>query len=131
MAAVLRLFGAARLEGIQEAMVRGRAAHRRRLALLAILGASPVKSISRDRLVALLWPDDGPDKGRRQLSEALYVIRKELGDEAIDAVGETLQLSQDAVPCDIAQFRGAISEGRHEEAASLYTAPFLDGWYVD
>jgi len=131
MGAVVRLFGGARLEGVDEGVVRGRAAHRRRLALLAILGASPTKGITRDRLVALLWPDDEADKGRRQLSEAIYVIRKELGDGAIETAGETVQLNHDMVRCDVEEFRRAIVSGALEDAATLYTAPFLDGWYVD
>lgn len=131
MGVIVRLFGGARLEGSDEGVVRGRAAHRRRLALLSILGASPTGGMTRDRLVALLWPEDGADKGRRQLTEAIYVIRKELGDAAIETAGETVALNHDLVRCDVAEFRRAVATGSFEEAAALYTAPFLDGWYVD
>ena len=127
----LRLFGGAQLEARDETMVRGRAAHRRRLALLAILGASPSRGVSRERLVALLWPDDGTDKGRRQLTEALYVIRKELGEGAVETVGETVRLNAEIVDCDVLQFRQAIANRDLEKAASIYAGPFLDGWYVD
>ncbi len=41
------------------------------------------RSIPRDRLVDLLWPDVPPDKGRRSLSQALFAIRSHLGSDAV------------------------------------------------
>jgi TolB-like protein/DNA-binding SARP family transcriptional activator len=131
MTVLLRLFGGAQLETGDESMLRGRAAHRRRLALLAILGASPTRGVSRERIIGLVWPDEGTEKGRRQLTEALYVIRKELGETSVETVGEMIRLNDDIVDCDVVRFRQAIANSDLENAAVIYQAPFLDGWYVD
>src|SRR5207249_4712124 len=40
------------------------------------------RSIPRDRLVDLLWPDVPPEKGRHSLSQALLAIRSRLGSDA-------------------------------------------------
>ena len=126
----VRLFGGARLEKQGDEPVRGRAAHRRRLAVLALLCASPAKGISRERVVAYLWPDDDAEKGRRLLSEALYLLRKELGDDAIVTAGDMLQAGRD-LRSDVGDFRSAIADGRLDDAVQLHSAPFLDAWYVD
>ena len=128
---LLRLFGGARLETEDEEPVRGRAAHRRRLAILALLATAPAKGMARERIIGYLWPDLDAEKGRRSLSEALYLIRKELGDDAIQAIGDVLQLNANLVASDVAAFGAAIGSGRLEEAVELYTAPFLDAWYVE
>jgi len=127
----LRLFGGARLEA-DGALVRGRAAHRRRLALLALLASAPNgRGVGRERLVGLLWPDSSPDAARRLLSESLYVIRKELGENAIIAAGDELILDSTVVPSDVADFRRAVANDALERAVAVYSGPFLDGWFVD
>jgi TolB-like protein/DNA-binding SARP family transcriptional activator len=126
----LRFFGGAGLY-VDGMPVGGRAAHRRRLALLAIMSAAPPAGVSRERLVALLWPDASADKGRRLLSEAVYQIRKELGDLALVGSGEMLAVDATVLPSDVREFREAVANGRLAEAATLYTAPFLDAWYVE
>lgn len=111
-----------------EEPVRGRAAHRRRLAVLALLATAPSRGLARERIAAYLWPDAD---GRRNLSEALYQLKRELGDDAIRAVGDMLELDHRVVPSDAAAFRAAIDEERWEDAVAHYSAPFLDAWYVE
>src|SRR5437879_7127245 len=41
------------------------------------------RSIPRDQLVDLLWPDVPPEKGRHSLSQALLAIRSLLGTDAV------------------------------------------------
>jgi len=50
----VRLFGPPVIEGKDEPL-NGRAAQRRRLALLALLSASPGHQLSRDKLLAYVW----------------------------------------------------------------------------
>ncbi len=67
-----------------------RASQSRRLALLALIASSPGESISRDRLLGLLWTERDERTARHLLADSLYVLRRSLGDAAIIAAGETL-----------------------------------------
>lgn len=108
----------------------GRATQRRQLALLALL-ASHDSPLSRDKLIGLLWPEFPSDRARHQLSDSIYVIRKELGEEAIVATGDTVQLDPSIVGSDLADFRSALDSETYEEALALYGGPFLDGFFPD
>ncbi|HLL46394.1 MAG TPA: BTAD domain-containing putative transcriptional regulator, partial [Longimicrobiaceae bacterium] len=126
----LRLLGSVRLDG-EDGPLRGRAAHRRRLAILALLAASPGRSAPREKVIAYLWPDATTDAGRHLLAESLYVIRKELGAESVLTAGEDLSLNHLVVAADVVAFEAAVEAGDLERAIGLYGGPFLDGWYVD
>lgn len=126
----LRLFGGLTLErdGVP---ARGRSAHRRRLALLALLVAGPESGASRERILAVLWPEASTERGRRLLSESLYQIRRELGEAIVLTAGEMIRVDRTLLACDVNEFQQAISEGRRDAAIASYAGPFLDGWYVD
>lgn len=129
MSVYLRLFGGARIDS-DDAPARGRSAQRRRIALLALLAATPGNRLTRERVLAFLWPERTSDAGRKLLSEALHVIRRELGEDTIISIGDELLLDTDAVRSDVGDFRAALAEGRLEDAVRVYAGPFLDGWYV-
>ncbi len=126
----LRLFGGVTLERAG-APVRGRAVQKRRLAILILLAVAPRRSLSRDRVIGLLWPDAEPDQARKLLSEALYIIRRELGDGLIETPGDDLVLAADGLWCDVQEFEEALKRADLEAADAAYGGPFLDGWYVD
>jgi class 3 adenylate cyclase len=128
--AELNLLGGVSLK-IQGEPVTGRSAQRRRLALLALLTGAPQGLMSRDKLVGYLWPDAEPTKARRLLSEALYVIRKTLGEDAVLATGEDLRLNADMVWSDVSAYREALQRDDLKAAVSYYAGPFLDGFFVD
>jgi len=86
--------------------------------------------MTRERLISLLWPDQGSESGRRNLSEALHVIRREFGDDVIASVGDTVSLSDSLVGSDVQEFRAALAAGDGEKAVRLYAGPFLDGWFI-
>ena len=46
------------------------AAHRNALAVLAVLAADG--SASRDRLMAILWPESGTDRARNSLNQTIH-----------------------------------------------------------
>jgi DNA-binding SARP family transcriptional activator len=69
----LRLFGGLSLAD-EGGPLTGRAAQRRRLALLAILAVAGGKPVSRDKLVALLRPEASDERARHLLADSLYVI---------------------------------------------------------
>jgi DNA-binding SARP family transcriptional activator/TolB-like protein len=110
----------------------GKASQKRRLALLAFLAGAPSRSASRERLIGVLWPVRDAAQARKLLSESLYVIRKEFGDELFEAsTGDVVTLSADALSCDYWDFQAAIERGDFATAASLSEAPLLDGVFLD
>ena len=111
--------------------VAGKAAHRRRLALLVLLSSSPKRRLTRERLIDFLWEEAAPDAGRRLLSESLYVLRSELGDTAIRSVGDEVELDPTVVPSDLDCIIAA--DARRDDAALLRipAGAFLDGWYLE
>ncbi len=125
----LNLLGGAVLEG-RNGPVVGRAAHKRRLALLAILAAARGRSVGRERVIGLLWPEHPTDAARHLLSESLYVLRKELGENTFVSAGDEVGLNGEVVGSDVEEFERSVEEGDVEGAARLYRGPFLDGFYV-
>jgi DNA-binding SARP family transcriptional activator len=125
----LKLFGAVSLTSDGNPVAPA-ASQRRRLALLAILAAAPEGGVSREKLVWYLWPDMDPKQARHFLADSVYAIRKGLGQDAILAVGDNLQLNPSVVHSDVAEFRQALAGGDMERAVRLYEAAFLDGFFV-
>lgn len=110
--------------------VTGRVAQRQRLALLALLGASRVGGLGREKLIAHLWPESDAEQGRHLLSNSIYVVRQALGDDAIIGSGDALRLNPERVRCDVREFDEAIAAGDLERAVELYAGPFLDGFFL-
>jgi TolB-like protein/Tfp pilus assembly protein PilF len=125
----LKLFGGVSIE-TSEGPVAGRAAQRRRLALLALLGGSRSGAMSRDKLIAYLWPEADAESGRRFLSDSVYRINKALGGDAIVAVGDDLRLDPRRVSTDVGEFEDALAKREYARAAELCVGPFLDGFFL-
>src|SRR5688572_9299277 len=126
----LKLLGGAVIEG-PAGPVPGRVAQRRRIALLASIAAPRGRPVSRDKLMALLWPDASPDRARHLLSDSIYLVRKQLGESAIVTTAGDVTLDDEVVSSDVGDFEQAVLEGRLEDAASAYGGPFLDGFHID
>jgi DNA-binding SARP family transcriptional activator len=101
----------------------------RRLALLAVLAAAGTRGVSRDRVAALLWPESGPERARHALAQWLFLMRRDLGEDAVAGTGE-LRLNPTRVASDVAEFDEAVERKAHERAAALYAGPFLDGFFL-
>jgi len=125
----LNLLGGAAFHGLN-GPVSGRAAHRRRVALLAILAVARGRTVGRERIVGLLWPDQTAARARHLLSESLYVLRKELGADAFVSAGDEVGLNGAVVRSDVEEFEAEIEAGRPDGAARVYRGPFLDGFFV-
>lgn len=127
----LRLFGGLSLDG-PDGPVAGRATQRRRLVLLAILAVARERPASRDKIIALLWPEADTERARHALADSVYVLRDELGGDAIVAAGDTLALNAERITSDVAQFEDAIEAGQYEHAVGIYamSGAFLDGVHV-
>lgn len=127
---MLRLLGGASIyaDSGRESRV---SVQRHQIALLALLAASPSARGSREKLIALLWPESSPSAARHSLNVAVHNLRKSLGEGAIKSVGTDLLIDFDLVPCDLARFTDALSIGDRLAAVNLYTGPFMDGFYLD
>lgn len=125
----LRLLGGASID-TGSGPLAGAVAQRRRLALLAILATSPRGAASRERIAALLFPEEDAERARHGVSNALHAVRKVLGRTAVIAIGDELRLDPEVVTSDVAAFECAVAAGEHERAAALYHGPFLDGFAV-
>jgi DNA-binding SARP family transcriptional activator len=125
----LKLLGGIALAG-ETGPLTGPAAQRHRLALLALLATSRPRAVSRDKLMAWLWPERDSDPARRLLNQAVHALRQALGAEAILSSGEELQFNVGVVHCDLVAFEEALAGGATERAVALYTGPFLDGFFL-
>jgi TolB-like protein/DNA-binding SARP family transcriptional activator len=108
----------------------GRATQRHRLALLALLALSPGGRMSRDKLIAFLWPERDADAGRNHLKVTTYVLREGLGEDVVLSEGDELRLNGDVVHTDAGEFMAAIARQDFEAATSLYRGPLLDGFHL-
>lgn len=108
----------------------GAAGQPRRMALLALLARVGQRGMSREKLLALVWPDADAERGPRAIGQALYMLRRDLGsDDAISGTKE-LRLDSSVVTSDVADFASAVARGDDETAAQLYAGPFLDGFHL-
>ena len=108
----------------------GRASQRSRLALLVLLAAARDNGLSRERIVAYLWPNTDPDKGRRLLSDSIYRINQALGADTVSSAGDVVRLDPGRVTSDLNDFTDALASGDLERAVALSSGPFLDGFYI-
>lgn len=125
----LKVLGGLSLEDAAGVMT-GRAAQKRRLALLALLSTAPGRVLSRDRLIGHLWPESETEQARHLLSVALYELRKALGEEVLVSRGDDVALEGERFGSDAQAFEAALERGEVERAVELYTGPFLDGFYL-
>lgn len=103
---------------------------RRRLALLVLLSDSGERGMTRDRLLALLWPERPTDAARRALDQTLYMLRRSLGAELLVGV-DPLRLNPTVCTSDLAEFEEAMSSDKLAAAAAIYRGPFMDGFHVN
>src|SRR5438552_10475319 len=107
------------LGGLQARLGDGRALAlptRKAQALLAYLTLPPGRAHPRDKLAALLWGGIRQESARASLRQALFSIRKALGetDGALRQGGDVLALEPAAVDVDAATFERSVGEGTPE-----------------
>lgn len=86
--------------------------------------------MSRDKLVAFLWPEADEERGRHLLSNSLYMLRQALGEDALVSAGDVIRLDAARVRSDVRDFEAAFGSGEFARAAGLYGGPFLDGFFL-
>jgi len=126
----LKLFGSPSLEGDDRALLGGRATQRHRLALLALLAVAADQRLTREKLIAYLWPEAEPERGRNNLNVSTYVLRTALGEGAFLSAGDDLRLNPEVIHTDVAEFEAALERADHARAVALYRGAFLDGFFL-
>ena len=109
----------------------GAAQQRKTLGLLALLAASGQRGLSRDKLIASLWPDTDADHGRGLLRQACYALRRDLQAHDLFLGSIQLSLNPTVISSDVESFASALEQNDPSKAVSFYTAPFLDGFYLN
>jgi TolB-like protein/DNA-binding SARP family transcriptional activator len=125
----LQLFGGACLRR-DDAPLVGPAAQRHPLALLALLAMAADRGMSRDRVIAYLWPQADTARARHLLANTVYELRRAIGDQALLTAGDTLRLDHGLVRCEVREFEEALASGAREAAVAHYAGPFLDGFFL-
>jgi DNA-binding SARP family transcriptional activator len=94
------------------------------LAVLTFLHIAPGRSASREKLVDLLWSDVEPEAGRKQLRNALFLLRSRIGPWIVDDRDRACTLSAD-LESDVAAFAAAFADGCYARALDSYSGDFL------
>jgi serine/threonine-protein kinase len=104
----------------------------KRVALLAYLAAaSPRRFHRRDSLVALFWPDLDQEHARAALRQSLHILRRSLGEGALESRGDDeIGLREANFWCDALAFETAVETGRYADALELYRGDLLDGFFI-
>ena len=116
----LRLLGVPLCLGMEESLELppGQATH------LAAVLAIRADWVARDELAALFWPDVEPRRGRHNLAQLLYAIRRAPWADGVEAEPSRVRWQ---ITTDVAAFRRAASDGAWEEAAERYSGDLLEG----
>lgn len=89
----------------------------------ALLAAEPP---SRDQLAALLWPDVARSRARASVRQAIWVLRRELGQDLLTS-DEPVAVRPGLVDVDLLELRAALARGDLYAAIELWDGPPLEG----
>jgi DNA-binding SARP family transcriptional activator len=101
---------------------------RKNLALLVYLARSPRRSRAREHLMGLLWADKPEAAARHSLNEAVRVLRRSVGESAVDTEAGQVRLSPEAIRLDVEQLDQHVSQREWCAAARLVAGDFLEGF---
>jgi DNA-binding SARP family transcriptional activator len=125
----LRTLGGLTIED-ETGPLAGPIARKRSLALLALVALSTEQGISRDRVLAFLWPESNTDRARNNLKQTLFQLRQDLRDDVFVRAPGPLRLNLAALSVDACDFQTALERDNPTTAVTLYRGPFLDGFYL-
>src|SRR5262245_40741205 len=108
----------------------GPPAQRHRIALLTLIVAAWPQPLSRDRALALLWPERDTRNARRLLNLSVHVLRSAFGEDTIVSAADGLLLNPASLRCDLHDLRAALAANTPERVVQLYTGPLLDGFHL-
>ncbi|MEO5817271.1 MAG: BTAD domain-containing putative transcriptional regulator [Gemmatimonadaceae bacterium] len=125
----LRVFGGLALErdGVS---IDAMAAQRKSLALLALLAVAGPRGMSRDALIAYVWPESDAERARGALRQTLHAMRSRVGDVELLIGTSELRLNPQLVSSDVARFIDCLARDEFTDAVSAYGGPFLEGYHL-
>lgn len=126
----LRTLGGISLLGPAGQPLTGAVTQRRLLALLTVLAVAGDRGSSREKLVALLWPEADEERARHSLTQALYDVRRALGVDDLFVAGGDIRLNPPCLGSDVQEMAEALDKGDLEGAVALYAGPFADGFFL-
>jgi DNA-binding SARP family transcriptional activator len=106
----------------------GLSAHKQKVAVLFYLAVEG--PVARSSLLPLFWPHGEEEKARHSLSQLLYALRQERGEEHFTCVGDQIGLAAGAVSVDLRDLEAAAAAERWDEVVKLYRGPFLDQFHL-
>ena len=92
-------------------------------ALLLTLLLAPNETVSRERLIDAMWPDDPPESARHALQVYLSSLRKAIGPDRIvtEPAGYRIVVAEDEL--DALSFRRHLRDGALTAALALWRGP--------
>jgi DNA-binding SARP family transcriptional activator len=98
--------------------------------MLVLLATSSETGMSRDRLLALLWPESDAEHARNALRQTLHGLRRDVALPDVLEGSEILHLNPARISSDLEDFDRAVRAGDHAGAAVAYIGAFLDGFHL-
>jgi serine/threonine-protein kinase len=126
-----RILGPLELRDTTDGDLQSVLARPKQMALLAYLAlAGGLRH--RDELLGVFWPETSQARGRRALSQALYLLRRGLGDDVILSRGsEEVCVDSERLWCDAVEFEKRYAGGERSSALDLYRGDLLNGLHLD
>jgi len=128
----VRILGAQDVRGPDGESLLSVLVHPKQFAVLSYLCVTAWGAyVSRDRLLAVFWPESDECRGRNALNQILHWLRKSLGSDVFLTRGvRDVGLSADHLWCDAEALGRAVKEGRNREALDLYAGQLLEGFHL-
>lgn len=126
----LRLLGG--LDIVQPRLPQtARSRRRHPMVLLALVAASAPQAVSRDRIMAFLWPESDAARASNSLRQALHSLRRDLGEDLfLPETSGGILLDRERITVDLWSFRDALARKEFGEAVALHRGPFLGGFQI-
>jgi DNA-binding SARP family transcriptional activator len=95
-----------------------------------VLVGATREGLTRDRVMALLWPESDAEDARNSLKQTVFAIRRALDVDVFDRTPTNLRLDPSRITVDLHHFDRAVAVGAHDDVVADYTGPFLDGFFL-
>lgn len=122
----LRVLGPIELTADDGTLVHSVLQQTKRSALLAFLAVGPERGRARSEIIELFWQDRDEGGARHALSQAVYYLRRSLGQDAIELHADRVALNPARVHVDLFMFRRRLAAGDLAAAISLVRGDLLE-----
>jgi len=106
----LKVFGGLALDDCRPSPT-GAVTQPRSLALLALLASAGARPISRDKVLACLWPETEPARAAHRLAQVLYALRHDLRVDSLFRGSNDLRLNPRVITSDVQEFTEELERG--------------------